>query len=226
MLVGSTPERQQLEELDDAIERWMRTVREQADSIDAEQFHRFRETAQKLALRFEERLPPSLEPSAANEVRTIMIGGLRKIDEVGDDRPLDVLDDFLLRAESIRHILRDALDEDLPAAPDDTKMLATLLVAWLGPRITRRRIGELLGVTERTVQRWLDTGGRPSRRLYLVTRLVVLLKDAWTPEGVLAWFDRPRPSLGGKRPIDVIDEPEFEQVLLQDAREGRAQHGS
>ncbi|HMJ00704.1 MAG TPA: hypothetical protein VK488_12775 [Gaiellaceae bacterium] len=228
-LLASPEEREQLELLDHLIRQWIQVLREQAENaepVDAdEHFQRFWETAQRLALRLEKQLPPSLDPVAANEIRTIMIGGLRKIEEVGEERPLDILDDFILRAESIRHIVRDALDEDLPVDPNDTKAVVTLLVSWL-PHTTRKSIAELLDVNERTVQRWLENGGPPSRRLYIVARLVLLLKDAWTPEGVLAWFARPRPELKGRRPVDVIDDPDFERGLLLGAREGRAQHGT
>jgi DNA-binding transcriptional MerR regulator len=224
-LLASPEEREQLERLEDAIKQWINVLREQAEALDDEHFKQFWETAQRLALRLDAQLPPSLDPIAANEIRAIMIGGLRKLEEVGDDRPLDILDDFILRAESIRHIVRDALDEDLPVNPDDTKAVAALLVSWL-PRATRKSIAELLGVTERTLQRWLENGGPPSRRLFVVAKLVLLLKDAWTPEGVLAWFNRPRVDLKGESPTNVIDDPDFERALLLAAREGRAQHGT
>src|SRR4051812_38135240 len=133
-LLASPEERQQLEQLEDAIKQWINILRKQADSIDPDHSARFRETAQRLALRLEAQLPPSLDPVSANEIRAILIGGARKIEEIGDDRPLDILDDFLLRAESIRHIVRDALDEDLPVDPEDTHAVSALLVAWL-PRV-------------------------------------------------------------------------------------------
>jgi uncharacterized protein (DUF2384 family) len=224
-LLSSQSERHVLEELDNRIQQWIQIVRDEADCIDPEQFHRFRETAQRLALRLDEQLPPSLDPAVSNEIRAVMIGGLRRVDELGDDRPLDVLDDFILRAESIRHIVRDALDEDVPADPKDTQTLATLVVDWL-PTATRIRLAKLLGVNQKTLKRWVEAGGPPSRRLFIVANLVLLLKDAWTAEGVLAWFERPRRDLDGRRPIEVIDDPDFERALIEAAREGRAQHGS
>lgn len=223
-LVASS-ERKQLQALEEAIKKWIQTLKDQADSVDGEPVQAFLDTAQKLALRLEEQLPPSLDPVVANEIRGIMIGGLRRIEEIGEERPLDILDDFLVRAESIRHIVRDALDEDLPTSPDDGRAVLALVEQWL-PRVSRKQLARLVGVDERTLQRWSASGARTSRRLFLVAKLVALLKDVWTPEGVVAWFDRPRSELDGRSPLDVIDNAEYERHLLHVAREGRAQHGS
>jgi hypothetical protein len=42
-----------------------------------------------------------------------------------------------------------------------------------------------------------DGGGVTSPRLEIVARLVAILRHAWTDRGVLAWFAKPRPELGG-----------------------------
>ncbi len=159
-LAPSSDERQQLQAVEALIERWMTTLKEQADCVDEEQVKAFLSTAQKLALRLEDELPPSLDPAVANEIRGILIGGLRRLEEIGEDRPLDVLDDFLLlRAESMRHIVRDAIDEDLPVNPDDGRAVLGLLEEQL-PRITRKQLARLVGVDERTVQSWSSGGTR------------------------------------------------------------------
>ncbi len=103
--------------------------------------------------------------------------------------------------------------------------MLNLLEEWL-PRVSRKQVAVLLGVDERTLQRWAANGVRTSRRLYLVTKLVSLLKEGWTPEGVVAWFGRPRPELDSRAPLDVIDDADYERHLLLAAREGRAEHGS
>jgi transcriptional regulator with XRE-family HTH domain len=224
-VLASSEERRQLEALEERIELWMQSVREQADAVDTAQMQAFLVTAQNLALRLDARLPPSLDPTVVNEIRGILIGGLRRVEEIGEDRPLDILDDFLLRAESIRHIVRDALDEDLPLNPDDGRAVLGLLEKSL-PRVPKKQIARLVGVDERTLQRWATGKARTSRRLYLVAKLVSLLKDAWTPEGVVAWFDRPRAELDERSPLDVIENADYERYLIHAAREGRAQHGS
>ena len=40
-----------------------------------------------------------------------------------------------------------------------------------------------------------------------VARLVAILRHAWTDEGVVAWFYRPRKDLDARKPIELIDEP-------------------
>ncbi len=54
----------------------------------------------------------------------------------------------------------------------------------------------------------------PSSQFVLVVRLIALLRRAWTEEGVIAWFDRPRTALDGRGPIDLLDESDSEGVLL------------
>lgn len=222
-------ERSVLEQLDAAIERWIETLRDQAETfaenVDVEQMERLVETSKQWAMKLDERLPPSLDPAAVAEIRGIMIGALRAMESAGSDRPLDILDDLVLRAESIRHIIRDALDEHLGVDPDDAAALIGLLEEWL-PRITRKQLAELLNIDERTIYRWRKLGGQAPRRLLLVARLIVLLRSAWTPEGVVAWFHRPRHDLGRRRPLDVLDDPAFEHALMAAVREGRAGHGS
>jgi uncharacterized protein (DUF2384 family) len=225
VLASSEERKEQLLELEEAIRTWMQTLKEQADAVPEEQVKAFLDTVQKLALRMEARLPPSLDPAVANELRSILISGIRRLEEIGEDRPLDVLDDFLLRAESMRHIVRDAIDEELPVQADDGRAVLGLLEEWL-PRVPRKQLATLIGVDERTLQRWAAGGVRTSRRLYLVAKLVSLLKEAWTPEGVVAWFERPRPELDGRAPLEVIDNAEYERHLLHAVREGRAEHGS
>ena len=54
----------------------------------------------------------------------------------------------------------------------------------------------------------------------------MLLAETFTPEGALAWFDRPRRDLGGAAPIDLLDDPAAHDALLDAARRGRAGHGA
>ena len=218
--------REQLEELDEAIQAGMEILTEHARSVDQTQVSALIATAERLALRLDENLPPAMEPASVAEIRGILIGALRKLREAEEmERPLDVLDDFLVRAESIRHIIRDTLDEELQVDPNNGRDLLRRLHEWL-PRLTRKQIAELLDVDTRTLQRWEAGTGRVTRRAEIVLRLVMILKEAWTPEGVHAWFFRPRRDLDGRRPIDVIDDPADERRLVQAVREGRAQHGS
>ncbi len=94
------------------------------------------------------------------------------------------------------------------------------------PSISLTQLAALLGRSQRQVNRWATQTSAPARRLELVARIAALLRHSWTEEGVVAWFLRPRSDLGGKTPVDVIDEPARELDLITAARRGRAQHGS
>lgn len=224
-LVVEQDARSRLEALDQFIEKWIETLRDEAEAVDPEQMGLLVKTAKRLAHRLDDNLPPSLDPVALAEIRGILLGGIRRLEEEPDAGPLDVLDDFTVRAESIRHIVRDALDEDIGVDRADSVTLVRLLIEWL-PRVTRKQLALLAGVEVRTLQRWAKGEGEASRRLYLVTKLVAILRHAWTPEGVVAWFLRRRPDLEGKKPIELLDDPAYEQLLIQAAREGRAQRGA
>lgn len=234
----SQPEREQLERLEDRIERWKDELREDlattaatGDSksdhpIDSTYTQRFVETAQRLSSQVHKEVPPDLDPEALAEIRGHLIDGLEALNELDEEQPLDSVDSFMVHAEAVRHIVRDALDGQPDGDESDAKDLMAGIAEQL-PGVTRKELGELIGVGERQVQRLAREVGRtPSRRLRLVARLVALLWRAWTPAGVMAWFYRQRADLGGRSPVDVIDDPAYERTLLLAARRGRSQHGS
>jgi uncharacterized protein (DUF2384 family) len=227
----SDPEREQLERLEDLIDQWRSKLDEDLASaptsgpLDDEYVERFLDTSRRLSARLHKELPPDLDPYALAEVRGHLLDGLSAIYDSGTLGPLDLLDEFVVRAEAIRHIFRDALDTQPGCDEADAQALLNCLAEWL-PRISRKDLGSLIGVSERQVQRIMKDGGDSSRRLQMVSRMVALLRHAWTPEGVVAWFYRPRPDLGDRPPIDVLDDEEYEQDLMLAVRRGRAQHGS
>lgn len=220
-------QRDQLEQFDQYLERFIETVREEAEQVDVEQLERLLDTAKRLGLRLEEKLPPTLDPAVASEIRQILIGGMRKFGQL-QDQPLDLLDDFLLRAESIRHIVRDALDEDMSAELDVTNKRA--VAEWLTQElegVPQTDIAELLGVDVRTFQRWLrGIGGATPQQARTLVKLVAILRTTWGSRGVVAWFKRRRPDLGNAVPLDLLPNPALEHELAGAARRGRTQHGS
>lgn len=235
--VLSKPEREQLERLEGHIERGQTELREElaraaapgredGSPIDSEYVQRFRETAQRLSSRVHKEVPPDLDPQALAEIRGHIIDGLEALNQLDEARPLDSVDAFLVHWEAVRHIVRDALDGQPSGSESDATQLLSSLMEHL-PGVSRKELGDLIGIGERQVQRLAKGEGKsPSRRLQLVAKLVALLWRAWTPGGVVAWFYRSRVDLDGKAPIDVLDEPAFEHDLLIAARRGRAQHGS
>jgi transcriptional regulator with XRE-family HTH domain len=230
-------EREQLERLEGEIERWQTALNEDLETtaassgtpehpIDPAYAERFVETARRLSSQVHKEVPPDIDPEALAEIRGHIIDGLQALNELDEKRPLDSVDTFLVHAESVRHIVRDALDGQPDGDESSGKELLEGLSQQL-PGITRKQLGELIGVGERQIQRLAKDEDRPpSRRLQLVARLAALLARAWTPAGVVAWFYRQREDLDGRSPIDVLDDPDYERALMLAARRGRAQHGS
>src|SRR5215218_4761803 len=89
------------------------------------------------------------------------------------------------------------------------------LARWLADAIEvpQRDVAALLGVDLRRFQRWISARertqpeGEEARRLRALARLVAQLRHAFTPAGVLAWFDWPRPELGGATPRELLGDP-------------------
>jgi uncharacterized protein (DUF2384 family) len=92
---------------------------------------------------------------------------------------------------------------------------------------------ELLGVHDRTYQRWISDSdashpsGEDDRRVRLVARVVSDLRHVLTGPGAASWLQRPHASLGEQTPLQVIEqgEPEPQQRLFElvaSARSGAA----
>jgi uncharacterized protein (DUF2384 family) len=162
------------------------------------------------------------EPEWVAEFRGLLLDSVRALQS---QEPLDAYDKLLLNAEAIRHLLRDAIDGHVRGGEDNVGGVVEQLGQWL-PRVSQAELAALMGISTRQYQRWALSRAAPSRRAQLVARLIAILRRAWTPEGVVAWFYRPRPALGDHAPIDVLDDPAYEQEVFLAVRQGRAQHGS
>jgi len=187
---------------------------------------RWRHTAGRLSEAIDRSAPVSLDAEQLAEIRGELLEILQGVANGDPERPLDSVETALLSLEAIRHVVRDALDRQAPGEGDARALLQGLEQAL--PRVGRRELADLLGTSERSLQRILASAApvEPSRRLQLVARLVSLLRRGWTPEGVIAWFHRPRPELDGESAIEALDDANLEQDILAIARHGRAQHGS
>src|SRR5215207_9467628 len=89
------------------------------------------------------------------------------------------------------------------------------LARWIAGavEVPQRDLADLLGVDLRRFQRWISPRERSQpegddvRRLRAVARLVGQLRHAFMPAGVVAWFDWPRPELGGAAPRALLGDP-------------------
>lgn len=228
------PGEQELADLERLISDALATLRNEleaasgdagAPAVDPDYLDRWLDTARRLSVQVSNDLPPQLDPAAGAEIRKIIVNLLDGLEQVDESRPLDTIDRFVVGAEAVRHILRDALDEHVGVRDDDARRLVAYLKEAL-PRITQADQARIAGISVRHLQRLAKEGGTPPRQLVLAAHLVKLLRYVWNPEGVIAWFHRERPELDGHAPIDVADDPGFERMLLRLARQGRAQHAA
>jgi len=227
--MAAIAERSDLEQFNEVVDLWQHRVSralEQVPVADGEVWDRWADTVRQLSEAIDRAVPPSLDAEAVAEIRGDLLAITQSVLAHDPKRPLDSYEQALLRLEAIRHVIRDALDQHLPGEHDARALVAGLQEAL--PRVGRRELARLLGTSDRSLQRILASRRalEPSRRLLLIARLVDVLRRAWTPEGVVAWFERPRPALDGGRPLDAIDDPAREQDVLALARAGLAQHGS
>src|SRR5829696_3275009 len=89
------------------------------------------------------------------------------------------------------------------------------LARWLAAavEVPQRDLADLLGVDLRRFQRWISPRertqpeGEEARRVRALARIVGQLRYAFTPAGVVAWFDWPRPELGGATPRTLLVDP-------------------
>lgn len=214
-------------ELSDLVAPFVREVSKAAttDEVDPSFVDRFRETARRLIDLNDELHEDDFDPSALAEFRGIIINAIRDVDEADPERPLDTIDSLLIYAEQLRHIVRDAMDGHVGGSGRSSREVMESLRDCL-PSVRQVELAALLGRSQRQVQRWATQEGGAPRRLELVARIAALLRHSWTEDGVVSWFFRPRADLRGKKPVDLLDDPDREVDLITAARRGRAQHGS
>jgi hypothetical protein len=223
MAVLDSAERAAIEQADSDISDLQRAFEAAARSgaVDEASVERLSRTAQEVMARISSSLPPHLDSDAASEIRKRLIEMATRRDDEG---LLDMADRALIEAEAVRHIFRDMLQEQPAADFRDAGAIVRLLEQWL-PDLSVGQLAELFDVSVRQLQRRRKEGGASTRRMQIVARLVALLRGGWTDEGVYAWFYRPRRELGGKAPIEVIDDPSCERDLILMAKAGRVQGG-
>lgn len=216
-----------LRKTDEALGRMQQLIEAaiEADAVDREQLERVTVTGRDLVARLNRQLPPDVDADARDEIRRRIIDLLVLSPEDTDDAGLmDTIDRALVEVEAIRHIIRDLVQEQPPVHMRSAAQVIDLLQEWL-PRVTQKQLAELVGVSPRQWQRLHRSQTPTTPRMQRVARLVAILRHAWTDEGVVAWFYRPRKDLDARKPIELIDEPAYEAVLMRAARSGRVQGG-
>ena len=120
-------------------------------------------------------------------------------------------DALRIALERLSHALAALAEAEEVGDARTPKELARWLAAAV--EVPQRDLAELLGVDLRRFQRWISPRertqpeGEDARRLRAVARLAGQLRHAFTPAGVVAWFDWPRPELGGATPRELLGDP-------------------
>jgi len=227
--VAKDPQHRRLIEIDTEVEGVKVAFEEALDEvtghpeIDGSAHKRLADVSRRLA-----NLKPQLEAADLSyEQRATLYSALVDVSAAMNADPGDLnrFEAALVGIERVRHVVRDALDEFVGGANADRRRLLQELERSL-PGVRQTDIAELLAVDPRTIRRWTSEAGEPEHRLQLVARLVAVLRHAWTPKGILAWFHRFRRDLGGKAPIELLDDPGSERSLLSAARSSRNQYGT
>lgn len=223
------PQRRRLIEIDTEVEGVKAAFEEALDEvaghpeIGGSAHKRLADVSRRLA-----GLKPQLEAADLSyEQRATLYSALVDVSTAmnADPGDLDRFEAALIGIERVRHVVRDALDEFVGGANADRRRLLQELDRSL-PGIRQTDLAELLAVDPRTIRRWTSEAGGPEHRLQILARLVAVLRHAWTPKGILAWFQRPRREFGDKAPIDLLDDPGSERLLLSAARSSRNQYGT
>ncbi|MGK2958418.1 MAG: hypothetical protein ACSLFB_08495 [Acidimicrobiales bacterium] len=131
-----------------------------------------------------------------------------------------------LSIERLRQALRDLLDE---TPTNDNQPLGEIL-QWLLLTLDtpQHEIAELLGVSHRTLQRWVSPtaatlpSGDEAARVRVIARLANHLRHSYTGAGVIRWFQRPHPDLGKRSPRDLLDDPTEYPLLVKLASRARS----
>ncbi len=83
--------------------------------------------------------------------------------------------------------------------------------------LTVGEMAKVIGVAERQVRNWSAGANTPSGRnrdrLLQLHYVAQLLRDVYTREGAEIWLHGRKRSLAGRRPVDLLANGEYEEVL-------------
>jgi len=166
--------------------------------------HAWFATLEDAVLELSAALPEGAEDYDARKLLEFLVGLRRAIDADADGR--DARGEVELTTLAMRDVARrivrrlehDELDDPRAAA---AAVFALLQGAGAG------ELARLLGVSTKTVGAWRAGGPveRNAPRVVLVAQLLTYLRPSLTAAGLVQWFDAPRPQLGGRTPLELLD---------------------
>jgi len=112
---------------------------------------------------------------------------------------------------------RHAAAEEFPAPGRTEALYARMVDELRDSGLSTGDVARVVGVAERQVRNWASAANTPSGRnrdrlleLHYVARQ---LRDIYTREGAEIWLHGRKRSLGGRRPIDLLAEGAYDEVL-------------
>ena len=157
---------------------------------------------------------------AAQRAMILSLRALDSDDEAWARRQIRV------RLEQIRQVYRDLAEGEPTYEDRSAKQIAGWLTEVLD--VSQARLAELFGVSARTFQRWVSgtdaigPEGDDARRIRIVARIVNHLRHVLTGPGVVRWFELPHPDLDGRRPLELLDDPDAATRLATVAASARS----
>ncbi len=119
----------------------------------------------------------------------------------------------MAHGSAARHIAA----EDFPSPGRTEALYARIVEEVRDSGLSTTDIARVVGVAERQVRNWTSAANTPSGRnrdrlleLHYVTRL---LRDIYTQEGAEIWLHGRKRSLAGRRPVDMLAEGSYDEVL-------------
>lgn len=103
------------------------------------------------------------------------------------------------------------------SATEAGSLLYRHIVADARRALSLVEIGRTTGVGERAVQNWASGSSRPEgqsrERLLELKYVIEQLSDVYTDEGIEIWLHARQRALDGRRPLDLLQQGQFETVL-------------
>jgi DNA-binding transcriptional regulator YiaG len=166
----------------------------------------------------------AIDPHHAVVVLHAAVSAQRALEDLNSSAARDQL---RVALESIRQSLA-AIAEREPVSDERTPKQ---IVQWLAMRteVSQPTLANLLGVSARQLQRWLSESeaaqpeGDDARKVRVIARVVNQLRFVLTPAATIDWFGWPRTDLDQRRPLDLLDDPAEEPMLVMVAGAMRSQ---
>ncbi len=107
--------------------------------------------------------------------------------------------------------------EDFPSPGRTEALYARIVEEVRDSGLSTADIARIIGVAERQVRNWTSGGhtprGRNRDRLLELHYVTQALRDVYTREGAEIWLHGRKRSLAGRRPVDMLTEGAYEEVL-------------